>query len=182
MNDDRPFSPPVRLALARSEQCHEQARGIVKNHVIGAMSIALLPVPIIDVIALTNVQWNLICKLADHYGVPLKGLYRPLITSVVGGSLPVLAAGAGAGLLKLIPGFGQLAGSSALAGLASAMTTAMGKIFIDHFESGGTLDDYYPNAFRRQFRRQFRIELARSRKGLRQRETGQQTRAGHSAG
>lgn len=171
MSNDRPFSPTVRLALVRSDQCREQARGIVKSHVIGAMSIGMLPLPLIDGLALTTVQWNLICRLADHYGVPFRGSYRTLLTSLIGGNLPVLTAGAGSSLLKLIPGFGQMAGSAALSGLAGAITHATGKVFMDHFESGGTMDDYCPAAFRRQFR----LELARSRREMAYRETSLQT-------
>ena len=69
----------------------------------------------------------------------------------------MLATAAGSSLLKLLPGFGYLAGNAALSTLAGGVTYATGKVFLDHFEAGGTLVDYCPEAFRRQFR----FELAR---------------------
>jgi uncharacterized protein (DUF697 family) len=160
IGDARPFSPAVKHAVTRMGQCREEARGIVKSYSIGAMSIGMIPVPMIDLIALTNVQWNLICRLADHYGVPMKGSYRTMVTAIVSGGLPVLFAGAGSSVLKLVPGFGPLAGTAALSSLAGVITHATGKIFLDHFEKGGTMDNYCPEAFKRQLRLEL---LARGR-------------------
>ncbi len=171
MSDDRPFSPAVRLALAKGGRYRKQARGIIKSHAIGAMSIGMLPVPLVDAIALTSIQWDLITRLADHYGVPMKGVSRAMVTSLIGGSLPVLFAGIGGSLLKLIPGFGLLAGSAALSTLAGAVTHATGKVFMDHFESGGTMDDYCPAAFKRQLR----LELKHGRREVEHAQTGLRT-------
>lgn len=156
----RPFSPTVRLAAAQMEQTRVEAQGIIKGHMIGAMSVGMLPIPIVDGIALTNIQWNLICRLADHYGVPVQSVYRTMFISMIGGSLPVLFSGVGGSFLKLIPGFGQIASSIALSNLAAASTFAAGKVFMEHFERGGTMSDFRP----RSLRRQFRLELGRSRR------------------
>jgi len=152
MSAPDPFTPPVRLTVAKALRSRAQARAIIKDHVIGAMSAGMLPLPLIDGLLLTNIQWNLICRLADHYGVALKRIHRTMATSLIGGSLPVLFSGAGSGLLKLVPGLGPVAGGVALCCLAGAFTQATGKVFMDHFESGGTMDDYCPDAFRRQLR------------------------------
>ena len=149
-----PFSPAVRLATAQAEQARSEAQGIIKGHMIGAMSVGMLPVPIVDGIALTNIQWNLICRLADHYGVPVQNVYRAMFISLIGGSLPVLFSGVGGSLVKLIPGFGQVAGTIALSNLAAASTYAAGKVFMDHFERGGTMSDLRAKGFRRKLRRQ----------------------------
>jgi uncharacterized protein (DUF697 family) len=151
------------------DQCREEARGIVKTYSIGAMSIGMVPVPIIDLIALTNIQWNLICRLADHYGVPMKGSYRTMVTSIISGGLPVLLAGVGGSILKLVPGFGPLAGTAALSSLAGVITHATGQIFLEHFDRGGTMDDYCPKAFKRQLRLEI---LTRGRRDSRRVEDG----------
>jgi len=158
-NNHLGFSPGVQLVVARSDQCRQEAQGIVKTHIISAISVGMLPFPIIDSVVLVNVQLNLISRLADHYGVPFTGLSRTMVTSLIAGSLPVLVTAAGSSLLKLVPGFGYLAGNAVLSTLAGGVTYATGKVFVDHFEAGGTLIDYCPEAFRRQFR----FELARSR-------------------
>ena len=164
MNDDtsgdiaprQPFSPTVRLALTQANQTQVEARGIIKGHMIGAMSVGLIPVPMVDGVALIDIQWNLICRLADHYGVPIQEAYKAIFVSAIGGSLPVLLAAIGCSLLKLIPGFGQIAGTAALSNLAAAFTYATGKIFMEHFESGGTMLNFRAKTFRHQFRLEFR--------------------------
>jgi uncharacterized protein (DUF697 family) len=151
-----PFSPPVERALAKTDQTKAEAQSIIKSHMIGAMSVGFIPVPIVDGIALTDLQWNLICRLADHYGVPIQAAYRTMLISAVGGSLPVLLAGGGCWLIKLIPGFGQIAGTAALSNLGAAVTYATGKVFMEHFENGGTMRDFRAPGlgyFRLEFRR-----------------------------
>ncbi len=145
-----PFSPTVRLALKQRQQGRLEAQGIIKNHAIIAMSVGMIPVPIVDGIALTNIQWNLICRLADHYGVPVQRVYRTLFISMIAGSFPVIVSGVGSSVLRLIPGFGQVAGSIVRSNVAAASTYAAGKIFMEHFERGGTLSDFRALAFRRR--------------------------------
>jgi uncharacterized protein (DUF697 family) len=179
MNDDtgsditprQPFSPTVELALAQSNQAQVQAEGIIKGHMIGAMSVGLIPFPMIDVVALIDIQWNLICRLADHYGVPIQQAYKAVLISTIGGSLPVLLAGFGCSLLKLIPGFGQIACTVALSNIGAAFTYATGKVFMAHFESGGTMVDFRANTFGHQFRLEFR----RGKRAAEQMRPGLQT-------
>lgn len=150
------LSTSVQLALSRSSQSYKEGQGIIKDHMIGASTISLVPFPIFDALAIINIQLNLIHRLANHYGVPsLSALPRTLISSTIIGSLPVLIVAAGSSVLKIIPGFGHLAGSITLSILANAATYATGKVFLDHFASGGTLNDFCPEAFRRQFRLEF---------------------------
>lgn len=152
----KPFSPTLQLALTKGNRARVEAKSIIKSHMIGAMSVGFVPVPIVDGIALTDIQWNLICRLADHYGVPIHGAYRTMLISAITGSLPVLLAGLGCSVLKLIPGFGQVAGAAALSNLGAAFTYATGAVFMDHFERGGTMRDFRANAFTRPFRLDFR--------------------------
>jgi uncharacterized protein (DUF697 family) len=123
---------------------------------IGAMSVGFIPIPVVDGIALTNIQWNLVCRLADHYGVPIQAAYRTMLISAISGSLPVLVAGVGRWLIKLIPGFGHIAGTAALANFGAAVTFATGTVFMQHFENGGTMRDFSTLELRRQFRLEFR--------------------------
>lgn len=151
-----PFSPTVGRALARADQTQVEARGIIKSHMIGAMSIGFIPVPVVDGIALTDMQWNLICRLADHYGVPIQAAYRTMLISAITGTLPVLLAGLGCWVIKLIPGFGHIAGTAALANFGAAVTYATGTVFMQHFENGGTMRNLSTLELRRQLRLEFR--------------------------
>jgi uncharacterized protein (DUF697 family) len=165
-----PFSPIIRRALARADQTQVEARGIIKSHMIGAMSVGFIPVPIVDGIALTDIQWNLICRLADHYGVPIQAAYRTLLISAISGSLPVLFTGVGCWLIKLIPGFGHIAGTAALANFGAAVTYATGTVFMEHFENGGTMRDFST----RELGRQLRLEFRRGKRATEQLHNGQE--------
>jgi uncharacterized protein (DUF697 family) len=159
-----PFSPTVRRALARADQAQVEAQSIIKSHMIGAMSVGFIPIPVVDGIALTDIQWNLICRLADHYGVPIQAAYRTMLISAITGSMPVLLAGVGAWLLKVIPGFGHVAGTAALANLGAAVTYATGTVFMEHFEKGGTMRDFSTL----ELGRQLRLELRRGKRATEQ--------------
>jgi uncharacterized protein (DUF697 family) len=167
----QPFSPTVQLALIQANQTQVQAQGIIKGHMIGAMSVGLIPLPMVDGVVLIDIQWNLICRLANHYGVPIQQAYKAVLVSAVGGSLPVLLAGIGCSLLKLIPGFGQVAGTLALSNFGAAFTYATGKIFMTHFEHGGTMTDFRANTFKQQFR----IEFSRGKRAAEQMRPGLQS-------
>ena len=50
--------------------------------------------------------------------------------------------------LKLIPVVGGLVGGSGMATLGGISTYAVGKAFQQHYEKGGTLEDFEPNKAR----------------------------------
>lgn len=142
--------------LDSAEVKRAQAEGIVKGHVIAGMGISLLPLPLLDTVALTEVQRRLIGRLADHYGVPIDERGRRLAIAALAGALPVLATGLGLSLLKVVPVFGSLTGAGTLSTLVAATTHAVGAVMIDHFESGGTLQDLDRELLRRHLRRELR--------------------------
>ena len=114
------------------------AQHTIKNHAITAMGIGILPVPGVDLVALTGVQLNLLRKLGNLYGLKLSDdVGKKLLASLVSGYLPLAIAAPVASVLKLIPGIGIAAGILAQSTLAGATTYAIGKLFLEHFESGG---------------------------------------------
>ncbi len=154
-----PLSAETRLALARAAEGRAGAEGIVKGYSIGALSVGLLPFPVLDALVLVDLQMNLAAHLADHYGVPFRAVYRRTVIALLTGGLPVLATGLGLSLLKVVPVFGSLAGAGGLSTLAAAVTYAHGRVLIDHFEAGGTFDDLRWALLKRRLR----LELARGR-------------------
>jgi len=155
--ESAPFSAETRLAQARAAEGRTAAEGIVNGYSIAGLSIGLLPFPLFDALALMDLQMNLAARLADHYGVPFRAVYRRTVIALVLGSLPVAATGLGLSLLKAVPVFGSLAGAGTLSTLAAALTYAHGQVLITHFETGGTFDDLRWS----RLRRQLRAELAR---------------------
>jgi uncharacterized protein (DUF697 family) len=75
-----------------------------------------------------------------------------LIGSVVPGTL---AFGAFGSMLKAVPVVGALAGAPAMVLFCGASAWALGKVFIQHFESGGTFLNFEPDQVREYFKAQF---------------------------
>lgn len=131
------------------------ANSIVKNHIIASIGLGLVPVPLMDVSALTAVQISLLRSLSSHYGVRVgERDLKPLLYSLVAGAMPVMAIAGLSSVAKLIPGIGTLAGSASLSILAGAITYAIGQTFILHFEAGGTLETFDPKLAKVFFRRE----------------------------
>jgi uncharacterized protein (DUF697 family) len=143
ITDDIPDSDDIRI---------NEANTVVRNHVLGSMGIALVPIPVIDLVALTGIQLKMVHSLAKLYRVPFsENLGKSLIVSLVGGIMPTSTALTLASLAKVLPGMGTATGMVSVSILGGATTYAIGSVFIQHFESGGTLLDFDPKKMREYF-------------------------------
>jgi len=128
------------------------ANNTIKNHVIGVMGATLIPIPLFDLVALTGVQLKMLHSLAKLYDVPFsKNLGKSLIASLLGGVMPTSAAMTLASLVKAVPGLGTATGMVSVSVLGGATTYAIGSVFMQHFESGGTLLDFDAKKMRDYF-------------------------------
>lgn len=133
------------------------AESTVKSHVIAAMGIGTLPLPLFDGAALIALQLRMIERISRRYGHDFsEKAARSTVLALLGGSLSVVA-GLGAGsLLKAVPGIGWALGGLGLPALAGAATYALGRTYIRHFEEGGTILDLDAETLRAYFDEQFR--------------------------
>jgi len=116
-----------------------------------------VPIPVFDILALTGIQIEMVAKLANLYEIPFrKDIVKTAISSLVGGVLPVAVTPMVTSLLKLIPVIGYTTSAVTLSAAGAASTYAIGKVFVQHFESGGTLlnfdaakvKEYYQEKFK----------------------------------
>lgn len=129
-----PAIPPASAHDVRKLRCDVT----ITKHVGAAMGFGFLPLPVIDFVAITGVQMDLVYRLSRIYEVEFSTqAVRALIGSLLGASLPLQPALISG--LKLMPGIGTAAAFVAQPALAGASTYAIGKVFVEHFESGGTL-------------------------------------------
>ena len=131
-----------------------QATEIVKRNMLWSAGAGVLPVPMLELVAITAVEVKLIKELAEHYKLPFRNdLAKAAVLSLVG-SLGSVTLGKMIAFssMRAIPVFGQLLALVAVPGMAAAITYAIGKVFIAHFEAGGTLLDFNPAAMRDYFR------------------------------
>ncbi len=116
----------------------EQADAIIKKHVLFSIGGGLIPIPLIDMAAVTALQVSMLEQLADVYDI---GFNRSIGKSFIGGLTGSLAAKLGASLIKIIPGVGSVIGGVAMSATSGASTYAVGQVAIGQFESEGTLED-----------------------------------------
>lgn len=145
----------INLSTVAEALRQTEAQNIVKNNIISSMASGLIPIPLFDIISLTNVQFHMIQTLAEHYEVPVDNISRSLITSLISGTLPVVSVLGAGSILKSIPGIGSLAGSGSVSVISGAISYAVGQVFIRHFEQGGTLKDFDSSSAKDYFLEQF---------------------------
>lgn len=146
----------VNLSTVASALRQTEAQNIVKNNIISSMASGLIPVPLFDIISLTNIQFHMIQTLAEHYEVPVDNISRSLVTSLISGTLPVASMLGIGSLVKGFPGIGTLAGSGSVSVISGAISYAVGQVFIKHFEKGGTLKDFNPDSAKIYFSDQYK--------------------------
>lgn len=131
----------------------QAANGIIHRYVAYSAGTALLPIPIVDVLAVTALELKMLRQISDHYGMPFSEQRgKALIGSLIGGLHAGLFTKS---LLKAVPVMGLGATLVPIAALAGALTYAVGKVFVHHFETGGTWLDFDTAKVRSEFENQF---------------------------
>ena len=114
----------------------EKANKIINKHVLWSMEGGLVPVPWIDVAAVTAIQLDMLKALADLYEMDYsesKG--KAFAASLTGSSV----ARVGASAIKRLPGIGTVIGGVSMSILSGASTYAIGKVGAQKMESGNEL-------------------------------------------
>lgn len=161
--------PPVPSRPIRAEQ-------IINSHVALAMGAGFVPLPILDLVAVSGVQLKLLKELGDLYGVTFtENRVKSIVTSLLGGvSSTSLAVASVGSVAKIVPGLGPALGMVTLPVIAGAVTYAVGKVFTQHFESGGTFLTFDSLDARSGFQREFekgKATLSQGAKSLGQKVT-----------
>lgn len=136
----------------------DKAEEVVRGHVTSSLTTGLVPVPAIDLAILGAIQLRMLSRLANLYEVDFaEHRVRSLLGSLVGAGTTHLGAGALCRLVRLaVPGTGWVVGAATSAFAAAASTYAVGRVFIQHFESGGTFLTFDPDRVRAYYAEQFR--------------------------
>jgi len=136
-----------------------EAERIVNSYVGWSAGAGLIPLPLIDLAAITAVELKMLDDLAKFYEIPFsRNAAKSIIGSLVGGAGTVMAAVPAASLLKFVPIVGGIAGMLTEPAIAAAATYALGRVFIQHFESGGTFLDFNPEEVRAYYQGEFRAK------------------------
>jgi uncharacterized protein (DUF697 family) len=100
----------------------------------------------------------MLLRIAELYGVPFKErIARALLASLATGVFQrALSFGVATGA-RIIPFIGSIIGAVSLPAIAASGTYAVGQVFINHFEAGGTFLDLDPHKFRTRVLSEFKI-------------------------
>lgn len=129
-----------------------RALGTVKKYMYWSMGAGLIPIPVADIAAITGIQLKMIADLAKQYDLTFsRDAGKAILGSLAGGAGAIAGGPVAASAVKSIPLVGQTAGVAAMPAMAGAATYAVGKVFISHFESGGTLLNFNPDAVREHY-------------------------------
>ncbi|RME13237.1 MAG: DUF697 domain-containing protein [Bacteroidetes bacterium] len=131
----------------------KHAETIIRNHILFSMGAGVIPLPVVDIFAVSASQLDMIrqlCKVYDQDFSESQG--KAIVSSLTTATLARLGAGS---LAKLIPLVGSFVGSVTNAVLAGASTYALGHVFKIHFETGGTILDFDTKRLKKLYDEQF---------------------------
>ncbi len=142
-----PASPTALVHMAPgagidATRRRSQANSIVERHTAYAAVGGIIPVPIANVASITAVIVRMVKLLSDLYGIPFeRDRARAIVVGLMGGAMPTgLGAVTTSTLFYIVPGSG-LVGLAVSSIAAVACTRSIGRIFVEHFETGSSLHD-----------------------------------------
>ncbi len=140
----------------------QRAMAAVYTYSAVSAATGLIPVPLVDMAGFMATQLLMLRKLSGIYNIPFDSQRSK-------SAIAILASGINSAYLaasssKLIPFIGAFS-MAAMPAVNGALSYAVGRVFIQHFASGGTFLDFNPDKVRGYFEEQYRAgQLNRSRK------------------
>lgn len=126
---------------------------LIHRHVLVAVGAGAIPMPVVDLVAMSGVQAKMVIELCKLYEVPyIKKMFVTVLTCLSSSILALTIGRAGLSFIKMIPGV-NLVGFWGMPVFSGASTYALGKIFQKHFEAGGKMNDMDPKTLKEDFRR-----------------------------
>ena len=130
-----------------------KAKAIIKHYTKWAAGAGIVPIPLLDAFTMSAVQMSMVRKLAELYDIPYNSqIMKSAVAGLIGG---VNAAYLGGSALKMFPVLGIFT-LAAMPAINAAINWAVGKVFVQHFESGGTFLDFDPAKVKAYFEEQYR--------------------------
>lgn len=148
----------------------DKANALIKGYMLGSLGVGFVPAPMLDMALLVGVQLKMLHSLSKVYDVEFsEELAKEVVTSCLGSVSSVSLSVNFAQSLKFIPVYGWLIKGVSTAVFAGAFTFAVGKLFMQHFESGCTFLTLDPVQVKQYFANQFeqgKVEVNKSFIGI----------------
>jgi len=138
-----------------------QTEKIINSHSALSFGVGLMPFPVLDTVALTGLQLNMLRRLSSKYELSWSDdLGKKLIGTLIATVAPIGTSMAFRSIVKGIPLIGPVLGYVTFPVFAAASTRALGQIFDKHFQSGGDLINFNPKKYFDEFVAAFKREKA----------------------
>jgi len=158
--DEAVATPPAK------EDRGEVAGKLVDRFAIWSGVAGLIPVPVVDVLCVGGLQVQMLRRLSQVYNVEFsENRGKALIAALAGTMIPATSGIGAASAMKAIPVVNLLAAGFVMPVLSAGATYAIGKAFVQHFESGGTLLDFNPPDYREFIKAQKEMWESRRKRG-----------------
>jgi uncharacterized protein (DUF697 family) len=145
------------------EQRDELANRLVNRFAVWSGVAGLIPMPVVDAVAIGGLQLQMLRRLSQIFGVPFSdNSGKAVIASIAGTMIPATSGIGAASMLKFVPVLGTITAGLVMPALSAGATYAIGKAFIQHFTSGGTLFDFNAPDYREFIRAQKEMWDSRS--------------------
>jgi len=156
MSTNEPIDIEVSAIEVAPQPIDELKRAKVESAINYSMllsgGVGIVPIPLVDFVGVTAIQLALVKQLSSFYGVEYtSSATKRTISALIGGAIPAFGSSTLASWLKFIPGVGSVLGGSAMMLLSGASTYAVGHVFAQHFEKGGTILDIDARDVKTQF-------------------------------
>lgn len=124
------------------------ADALVRRYALWSAGVGLVPLPAVDLVVMTTFSVKMLRELGSLYGVEESAQRAKIyVGSVLSFAAPASFLGNLGRVIRSVPLAGLVLGPAA----AWASTYALGQVFIQHFELGGTLLDFNPDAMRKVY-------------------------------
>jgi uncharacterized protein (DUF697 family) len=120
------------------------AMKIVHRYMVYSAGAGLIPLAGLDVTVLAGIHVSLIKQLCDYYEVEFsEHTARPVLVAILASMIPgTLGSLVSRRTLALLPFVTHVVGLAGMSAFSALVSYGLGKIFIRHFESGGTLRNF----------------------------------------
>lgn len=134
----------------------DKAQSIIKRHVLFSSGAGLIPMPIVDVVAVTAIQLDMVKQLCKLFGQDYQeSSGKAFVGTLTGTTLTRIAAANIGSFLKAIPLIGTTLGGITVSAFSGATTYAIGQVLSQHFATGGSITEFDEEELKTYFEDQF---------------------------
>lgn len=164
MADTSTASASSETAHATPESREAAASKLVDRFAVWSGVAGLVPLPVIDVLAVGGLQVQMLRRISQIYDIKFsENRGKALIAAIAGSMIPATSTIGAASSMKFVPVVGTLTAIFMMPALSAGATYAIGKAFVQHFASGGTLLDFNPPDYREFIKSQKEMWESRSK-------------------